>query len=149
MVSSVRHFLLGALLSSVLTCLFAQIQSLHMLSLMPTSGPISGNTPVTILGSGFSSASTLCRFGQFISHSAVVINSSALVCHSPVSTILGFVPIKVSIDSGVTYTDHSLDFQYFGSVSLTSLEPNQGSALGGKPSQLHGLQACFLSVTSF
>jgi hypothetical protein len=137
MIAPVRHILLGALLLSALTCLFAQILPLHMLSLTPTSGPVSGNTPVTIWGSGFSTASTICLFGQSVSPSSVVINSTALVCHSPVSTFVGFVPIKVSIDTGVTFTDHSLDFQYFGSIVLTSMEPSQGSALGGKSQQQH------------
>jgi hypothetical protein len=117
---------------------------------MPTSGPLSGNTPVTILGSGFSTASTLCQFGQFVSPSAVVINSSALVCHSPMSTFAGFVPIKVSIDTGVTFTDHSLDFHYFGSIVLTGMEPTQGSALGGNMHQHYGYQRfLFIFLTSF
>ena len=131
MIFSARHSLLGALLLSAFTCLLAHILPLHMVSLLPSCGPLSGNTPVTISGSGFSTASTLCRFGQVLSPSAAVINSSALVCHSPVSAVVGFVPIMISTDTGVTFTDHSLDFLYFGSIVLTSIEPTQGSALGG------------------
>ena len=65
------------------------------------------------------------------SPSAVVVNSSVLVCHSPTSAVVGFVPIKVSSDTGMSFTDHSIDFQYFSPIVLTSMVPTQGSALGG------------------
>lgn len=103
-----------------------------MVSLVPTSGPLTGGTPVTILGSGFATSYTLCLFGDVLSPSTVVVNSSVLVCLSPVSSSIGFVRIKVSTDTGVTFTDHSLDFQYIGSIVLTSMVPTQGSALGGQ-----------------
>jgi hypothetical protein len=138
MISLQLHFLLYAILLSASTrCLSASLLPLHLLSLAPTSGPVTGGTPVTISGSGFSTSSTLCQFGQAPSPSAVVVNSSILVCHSPVSTAVGFVPIRVSVDTGVTYTDHSIDFQYFGSIVLTSIAPTQGSSLGGQSRQKH------------
>ena len=102
-----------------------------------TVGSTKGATPVTILGSGFSTSSTLCQFGKVPSPSAVVVNSSVLVCHSPVSNEVGFVPIRVSVDTGVTYTDHSIDFQYFSSTVLTSIAPTQGSSLGGQSLQIN------------
>ena len=132
MIASEQHLLLAALLLSALTCCFASLLPLHMISLRPTSGPLTGSTPVTVSGSGFSTSSTLCQFGQVLSSSAIVVNSSTLVCHSPVSNTVGFVPVKVSTDTGVTFTDHSLDFQYFGAIVLSSLAPTQGSALGGR-----------------
>lgn len=134
-----QHLLLAALILSVLNCCFASFLPLHMASLRPTSGPLTGSTQVTVLGSGFSTSSTLCQFGNVLSPSAVVVNSSVLVCHSPVWNSVGFVPVKVSTDTGVTFTDHSLDFQYFGAIVLSSLAPTQGSILGGRPQQRHAI----------
>ncbi len=132
MIAPKWHVLLQAfLLSAVTQCLSASLLPMHLISLIPTSGPLTGSTPVTVLGSGFSASSTLCRFGLMSSPSAVVINSSVLICHSPISTSIGFVPMRVSSDTGVTFTDHSLDFYYFGAIVLTSMSPTQGSALGG------------------
>ncbi len=131
--TSKLHTLQGALLLSALSCcLSATLFTPHMVSLAPTSGPLTGYTPVTLLGSGFSTSSTLCLFGDVLSPSTVVVNSSVLICHSPSSSSVGFVRIKVSIDTGVTFTDHSLDFQYIASIVLTSMAPTQGSALGGQ-----------------
>ena len=148
MIASEQHLLLAALLLSALTCCFASLLPLHMISLRPTSGPLTGSTPVTVLGSGFSTSSTMCQFGNVLSPSAIVVNSSVLVCHSPVWNSVGFVPVKVSTDTGVTFTDHSLDFQYFGAIVLSSLAPTQGSILGGRPQQRHAITHFFSRLLS-
>jgi hypothetical protein len=140
MVESNRLILPGSLMLSVLTCCaFASLLEPHLLSLAPRSGPLIGNTPVTIFGSGFSTSSTTCKFGAVLSPSVVVVNSSVLVCFSPSSTNVGIAKVKVSTDTGVTFTDHSLDFLYFGSIVLTGMVPTQGSILGGQSlhKQLH------------
>ena len=139
MIALGQHLLLAALLLSVSTCCFASFLPLHMTSLRPTSGPLTGSTPVTVLGSGFSTSSTMCQFGNVLSPSAIVVNSSVLVCHSPVWNSVGFVPVKISTDTGVTFTDHSLDIQYFGDIVLSGLAQTQGYILVGRPIQRHAI----------
>ncbi|CAM9095296.1 unnamed protein product [Chrysoparadoxa australica] len=97
--------------------------------LLPSSGAVSGGTGITVKGSGFRSSPNLAvRFG-LIDVPATFLSSTELHCEAPPS-VQG--PVAVSVTSnGAYFTASEVDFEYVNVVTVTAVEPLQGSVVGG------------------
>ena len=101
-------------------------------SVWPLRGASEGGTPVTVLGSGFSSAAEAvgalrCRMNATVV-AAAYVSESALVCNSTASGS-GHVSVEVSTN-GREYTSSGVQFEVV-SVSVRGIAPWSGPALGG------------------
>ncbi len=99
----------------------------------PASGPVTGDTLVTILGAGFSSP--IVRFGSF---PGTVTSSTAnsITVRTPIVPNAGPVPIVVQNGNGTTTASSSpFTFTFAQAVAapgaITLLNPNHGPAGGG------------------
>ena len=101
----------------------------------PTSGPTTGNTPVTIDGAGFTNASAVVDFGSTPATN-VVVNSDGtqITATSPAGT--GVVDVTVKTAGGTSATSSADRFTYLAlSATPTITWPNPadityGTALG-------------------
>lgn len=95
-------------------------------SLNPATGPATGNTIVTISGTGFTSSGTTVRFaGVLAVHSWTDANT--IVAVSPAHSA-GVVDVTVTTPGGTSPNTSADDFTYTGSSApvVTSLTPNTG-----------------------
>ena len=101
-------------------------------SVSPTRGAAEGGTPVTVRGSGFSSAAEasgalLCRWNAS-STAAAYVDESTLVCNTS-RALAGYVSVEVSTN-GREYTSDGVQYE-FVYVALLALTPWSGPELGG------------------
>lgn len=92
-------------------------------SVSPNSGPVTGGTTVTILGSGFQSGASV-TFGGIASSSVTLVSSTEIQVVSPVSAA-GTVSIAVTNSNSQTGTLASA-FTYFHTVTLSWTESSSG-----------------------
>jgi len=126
--------------------LYNSVVVLTVTSVSPNSGPEAGGTAVTITGAGFNTGSgSLTRmvnvsFGiglTALASNVVVVNDTTITCTTPAGTA-GAVIVGIAINdlatplaagglpNGFTYTTGGGT-----QMSLTSVSPNSGTALGG------------------
>ena len=101
-------------------------------SVWPVRGASEGGTPVTVLGSGFSSSAEAlgalrCRFNATVV-SAAYVSESAVVCNSTASAA-GHVSVEVSTN-GREYTASGVAFEMV-SLVVRGMAPWSGPSLGG------------------
>ena len=101
-------------------------------SVRPAYGVAEGGTPVTVLGSGFSSSAEslgalLCRFNA-TAVAAAYVSDSSLVCNATFSAA-GYASVEVSTN-GREYTSDGVQFEVV-SVRVDDVQPWSGPALGG------------------
>jgi hypothetical protein len=121
-------------------------------SVSPGSGPVSGGTPVTITGTGFTGA-TRVLFGtspqqpQF-----TVVSDTEITLTSPVGNP-GTVDIQVVTPEGTSSTSSADQFTYQGTVNLTpevySLTPSSGPVSGGTAVTISGNNFMNVGQVSF
>ena len=100
-----------------------------VLALVPTRGPITGSTPVTVTGANFLNTSDLmCRFGDAVVD-AVYQSDSAVICEAPPSRE-GSVMLQVTTN-GNDFTLPGLAFTFTSSLTVTSILPISGTHNGG------------------
>lgn len=102
--------------SSSLPSAFTYTSGPSVSSVSPTSGPVTGGTTVTILGSGFQSGSTVA-FGSTAAASVTFVSSTEIQVVSPSSTA-GTVAISVANSASQTST-LSAAFTFFHIVNLS------------------------------
>jgi hypothetical protein len=97
----------------------------------PTSGPPTGGTKVTIIGSHFTGA-TGVSFGSTAAISFSVISDTAIVATAPAQAA-GTVDITVTTYSGTSATSSADRFSYVAASApaVTSISPTSGSTAGG------------------
>merc|ERR1711965_1227530 len=101
-------------------------------SVWPPSGAAEGGTPVTVVGSGFSSAaeasgSLRCRFNA-TSVAAAYVSESVVACNTTASSA-GVAVVEVSTN-GREYTASGVHFELV-SLVVQGVAPWSGPALGG------------------
>mgnify|MGYP002045239005 CR=1 FL=1 len=111
---------------------FTYVSSAAVSSVWPPSGAAEGGTPVTVLGSGFSSAaeasgSLRCRFNA-TSVGAAYVSESVVACNTTASAA-GLVVVEVSTN-GREYTSSGVHFELV-SLDVQGVAPWSGPALGG------------------
>ncbi len=100
----------------------------------PAFGPITGNTQVTVQGTGFQAGATVL-FGTLSSTAVTVISPTALLATTPGAAAVGAVAVRVTnpdsqfgqLPNAFTYYQPA-DLPGIGVVSLT---PNEGPPTGG------------------
>ena len=123
-----------------------------LISITPSSGPLSGGTPISIRGASFTNLPALAPFVSFVdasgtTHQAtdVVFRSSqqltAIVPECP-ECLEGLVGVRVTNPDGQTSVNE-LDFQYTQpdaeAPQINSFNPTSGSRLGGTEVEVSGL----------
>jgi len=118
--------------------------ALSLLSITPSSGPITGGTPVLLSGIGFDfidgvALRPFCRFGS-IEITATILDGNHASCNTPqfyedqytvsVDFILRYPTTKQRI---VFYVPDSKQvvFSFYDSILLDSITPRSGSSSGG------------------
>ncbi|MGZ0214397.1 MAG: IPT/TIG domain-containing protein, partial [Actinomycetales bacterium] len=106
----------------------------------PTSGPVSGNTNVTVYGSRFDAGLAYrCKFGgtednatgtSLMTVPATFINTAVLECQSPLSSSAGDHSLEISIDSH-NFTIDAVPFTYYPQPVVTVLSPTGGPVSAG------------------
>ncbi|MFJ2191914.1 IPT/TIG domain-containing protein [Kitasatospora sp. NPDC087861] len=109
------------------------------MSVVPTAGPTSGGTTVTLAGSGLSAA-TAVTFGSAPA-AFTVVSDSYLVATAPAGS--GTVQVTVTTPGG---TSNSLAYTYTAPPVVTTIVPPQGPASGGNTVTLTG--SGFTGVTA-
>jgi hypothetical protein len=116
---------------------FHYINVAEISKLIPSHGPLNGNTEVLIWGNNFVNTPTLsCRFGTAgggIVNAAYFFNSSALICISPPQIFAGLVAVTIS-NNGVfkkgEMSVSNVNYTYDSRVSINSIFPALGAVSG-------------------
>jgi IPT/TIG domain len=98
----------------------------------PHSGPLTGGTPITITGAGFTGA-TAVAFDSTAAPNFTVVNDSTITVASPGETSAGAYDVTVTTPwGGASPTSPADQFTFAYPVPLvTSLSPTSGPASGG------------------
>jgi len=103
-------------------------------SVTPSSGSASGGTTVTLVGTGFTGATSV-KFGATPATSFTVNSATQITAVTPAGTP-GVVPVTVTTSGG---TSNPVAFTYVAAgPTLTSVTPSSGSASGGTTVTLVG-----------
>jgi IPT/TIG domain len=138
--------------SATMPSAFTYTSGASITSVTPNTGPVTGGTSVTILGSGFQTGASV-TFGGIASNSVTVVSSTQIQAVSPVSSA-GTVSISVT-NSGTQTETLSSAFTYFHTVSLSWTGSSSGvsgynvyrsSTSGGPYSRLN---STLIGSTSF
>ncbi len=110
-------------------------------SVTPNSGPLSGGTPVTITGTGFTGA-TQVRFGPNPPVPFMVVSGTEITTTSPMGAP-GPVDVQVTGPGGTSMTSPGDQFTYEGSTTppptVSSITPDSGPEAGGTPVTITGV----------
>lgn len=108
-------------------------------ALSPATGPVSGGTPVQVLGVGFADGATV-YFGAKAATSVVWLGSSSLLATAPAAAA-GAVDVKVTNPDGTSAT-LTKGFKYVGLTSdppeVTAVSPGSGPTTGGTVAGVEG-----------
>ena len=118
---------------------FTYRASVAVSSVWPSRGVSEGGTPVTVVGSGFSSSAEalgtlMCRLNATVV-SAAYVSESTVICNTTASAG-GYVSVDVSTN-GHEYTSSGVYFEAV-SVVVESVHPWCGPALGGTTVTISG-----------
>ncbi|KAG3167670.1 hypothetical protein C6341_g11639 [Phytophthora cactorum] len=102
----------------------------QIFKISPTRGSMDASTMVTVTGAGFYSESPLCRFGDDIVQ-AYVQSDSELMCIAPTNRFAEAVPVEVSLNDGVDFTQNGVQYTYMLSPRIRQITPVSGPAAGG------------------
>ncbi|MGC7402303.1 IPT/TIG domain-containing protein [Pandoraea pneumonica] len=106
-------------------------------SLSPTTGPLAGGATVTILGSGFTGASSV-SFGA-TTVTPTVNSDSQITVTAPSKTGAGTVDVTVTVPGGGTSaTNLNAKFTYAAVPATTTIAPASGPAAGGTTVTISG-----------
>ncbi|WP_280352582.1 IPT/TIG domain-containing protein [Nocardia abscessus] len=108
----------------------------------PDSGPETGDTTVTLTGTGFT-ATTAVRFGA-VSASFTVVSDSEISATVPPGA--GTVGVTVTTPGG---TSNSVGYAYVPAPILASVVPDAGATSGGGTVILHGTGFTSATVVNF
>jgi len=81
-------------------------------SILPSSGPSTGNSIITVTGQFFLGVDTTCKFGSVKSTENTFVSSTQLLCTSPPQSP-GLYAVDVT-NNNQDYTDWEVNFEYFG-----------------------------------
>ncbi|MFE9993952.1 IPT/TIG domain-containing protein, partial [Streptomyces avermitilis] len=110
-------------------------------AISPTSGPATGGTSVTVIGSGFTGA-TAVKFGATNATSFTVLSDNVITAVSPPGA--GTVQVTVVTPGG---TSNGVTYNYV--PTLTSLSPTSGPAAGGTVVTLTGTGFTGVTAVTF
>ena len=125
--------------------LLFQYVSSTITAIIPPEGPLSGDTSVLVVGSGFIETDELsCYFGgessKYNANNKRVefINSTHLRCISPAFTQMGSYEFSISIDGQNFNLNPGVRFAYYSRPAVTGLKPMSGPLRGGTNIEVTG-----------
>ncbi|GLW61998.1 hypothetical protein Arub01_02420 [Actinomadura rubrobrunea] len=95
----------------------------------PDAGPELGGNTVTIRGVGLSQT-TAVHFGTTPAQSFAVVSDNEVTATAPAGT--GTVQVTVTTPAGTSRTEPFTLYSYLGIPTVVSVQPTQGSSLGGE-----------------
>jgi hypothetical protein len=100
--------------------------------LVPSNGPITGNTLVTVYGNNFArSDSLVCRFGSTHVPITSFLSSTAVTCLCPPSDGHSKSLVVEISNNNFTFSDNRARFVYDLPATISALSPSSGSSSGG------------------
>ena len=108
-------------------------------SITPTSGPTTGATPVTIMGTGFLAGATV-SLGTTAATSVVVMNSTTITANTPAHAA-GAVNVVVTNTDGQSSSPLTNGFTYTAvnpAPTVSSITPTSGPTTGATPVTIMG-----------
>ena len=111
-------------------------------SISPTGGAMAGGDTVTISGAGLG-GTTSVTFGGIHATSFIVVSDSEIIAATP-ANVAGAVDVVVTTPGGTATASNG--FTYYDAPMITSINPSQGSTMGGDTVTLTG--AGFAGTTS-
>ncbi len=100
------------------------------------SGPATGNTTVTITGTGFTGASAV-NFGATPAASFTVVSDTSITATSAAAPG-GTVDVTVTGPGGTSTPSSADQFTYVAAPVVAGLDPNSGPLAGGTPVDISG-----------
>lgn len=121
---------------SLTSAIFSFIPVMTISSIMPTSGPSTGGTLITLKGTGFRNVSTLtCHFGSGIHpQPAMYISSSEIICITPARARRMPATVSPAVSCNGADLVISLSspfFTYLEPPIIQSIYPSSGKLAGG------------------
>ncbi|MBF0673279.1 MAG: IPT/TIG domain-containing protein [Salinibacterium sp.] len=110
-------------------------------SMTPTEGPVTGGTPVSITGSGFTGA-TAVTFDGVPGASFTVVSETEITVTTPAGAAVGPVPVVVEDPAG---DSAPMSFTYLSATTIDTVTPGRGPETGGTPVVIIG--SCFTGAT--
>ncbi|KAF0700134.1 Aste57867_9322 [Aphanomyces stellatus] len=108
---------------------FSYQQSAILYSVSPLVGPHSGNTPLIVVGEGFTSNMT-CQFGDVMTN-ITLVTSRKIQCNSPpVSMDVDFVLFQVNDPLLATGQTNPLPFYFVDLPPIIEVQPKSGPMIG-------------------
>jgi hypothetical protein len=105
---------------------------------LPFSGPLSGSTRVTVVGSGFSSTDQVLVSFATDTVAGTFATASTIVCDSPAHASAGSVALQVALN-GQQFASPSVSFLYYADPTLAaSPYPASGPTTGGTVVAVYG-----------
>lgn len=109
-------------------------------SLLPSGGPLAGDTTVTITGDGFASGASV-KFGSVAAKSVIVVNPTQIVAVTPAGSA-GSQSVTVTNPNGASNAGGP-GFTFGPPAgapvpTITGVSPNNGPALGGQQVNISG-----------
>lgn len=98
---------------------------------IPAEGPLAGNVPVQIKGSGFTDDNLLVTFGGSAVDDAEVVNSTTIRGTLPPYSQPALVDVVVACANGQATLQDGFEYREGSAISITGLTPNSGPLTGG------------------
>jgi len=117
-----------------------------VMALSPTSGPTSGGTSVTIIGTNFSGA-TAVTFGATAATGFTVNSATQITATAPAGT--GTVDVRITTTGGTSATSASDQFTYVARPAVTALSPTSGPTSGGTSVTITGTNFSGATAVTF
>ena len=105
-------------------------------SLLPVTGPVVGNTTVTVRGINFVGTTIFCKFGTATQSQATIVSNTTVMCVSPPASA-GVVGVEIS-NNNQDFTSNSVQFTYQTGANITLLVPSSGPVRGGTVVTVYG-----------
>ena len=118
-------------------------------SIVPTSGPSTGGTSVTVTGTGFTGASVV-KFGSTATANLTVNSSTSITATSPAGA-LGTFDLTVTTPGGTSATSAADQYTYTPPPppTVTSVGPTSGPSTGGTSVTITGTGFAGASAVKF
>jgi hypothetical protein len=117
------------------TVSFEYYEAASIASLVPSTGYVGGGSIVTVIGSGLSADSLVCRFGEHHAEKQMVhwVSSTSAACVVPSYTEEsgGVVEVEVSNNGGSDFTSSGAGFLYHAEARVESVRPSRAMAGSG------------------
>ena len=102
----------------------------YIYQLLPNSGPLLGNTSITISGAGLATASVAAvTFGSLSASGKITVSGDYIIATTPAGLAAGSVPVIVTLSGG--FVSNSGNYQYVTAPAVSSVIPNSGPIIGG------------------